>query len=287
MIPPSNSTPSTLMSSPGLMLAQELFWKSVAGVVTTVPSFRTYVTLGHIPELDLILPESVTVFGAGGGGGGGVGAGGAGAGGAGVGGGTGGGVGVGVGGGVGVGAGVGAGAGAGAGGAGLRCENVSCWLAIVARADRSGPKLGATARRTVSAPLPLSGLGVAHGASVLAVHEQAAFVLTSMASVPPSAPITSVFGETTNEQGAASWERSRDLSLTTRVPWRATGSGFSATRNDTLPSPCPDVGGLIVIQLACVEAVHVHSRGAPTVAEPVPPVGPKTAVAVDRVDWHR
>ena len=81
---------------------------------------------------------------------------------------------------------------------------MSCWLAIVARADRSGPALGATARRTVSAPLPLSGLGVAHGTSVLAVHEQAAFVLTSMASVPPSAPMTSALGETTNEQGAAS-----------------------------------------------------------------------------------
>ena len=86
MIPPSNSTPSTLMSSPGLMLAHEAFWKSVAGVVTTVPSFRTYVTLGHIPELDLILPESVTVFGAEGGGGGGAGAGGTGVGGTGVGG---------------------------------------------------------------------------------------------------------------------------------------------------------------------------------------------------------
>jgi hypothetical protein len=85
MIPPSNSTPSTLMSSPTLMLAHEPFWKSVAGVVTTVPSFRTYVTLGHIPELDLILPESVTVFGAGGGGGCGVGAGGTGVGGAGAG----------------------------------------------------------------------------------------------------------------------------------------------------------------------------------------------------------
>ena len=123
--------------------------------------------------------------GVGGAGAGGTGAGGAGAGGTGVGGGI----------GVGVGAGTGGGAGAGAGGAGLRCENVSCWLAIVARVDRSGPELGATARRTVSAPLPLSGLGVAHGASVLAVQEQAAFVRTSMVRVPPSAPTTSVFGE--------------------------------------------------------------------------------------------
>ena len=99
--------------------------------------------------------------------------------------------------------------------------------------------------------------------------------------------MTSVFGETTNEQGAAPWERSRDPSLTTTVPLRATGSGFSATRNDTLPSPCPDAGGVIVIQLACVDAVHGHSRGAPTVAVPVPPFGPKTAVGADTVVWHR
>ena len=109
MIPPSSSIPSTLMSSPGLMLAHEPFWKSVAGVVATVPSLRTYVTLGHTPELDLILPEIVTVFGAGGGGGGGVGAGGTGVGGAGTGGAGAGGAGAG-------GAGVG---GAGAGGVGV------------------------------------------------------------------------------------------------------------------------------------------------------------------------
>ena len=146
--------------------------------------------------------------GVGGAGAGGTGAGGAGAGGTGVGGGI----------GVGVGGGTGGGAGAGAGGAGLRCENVSCWLAIVARADRSGPELGATARRTVSAPLPLSGLGVAHGASVLAVHEQAAFVRTSMVRVPPSAPTTSVFGATAYAHGAAAWDSSRDRSLTAMVP---------------------------------------------------------------------
>ena len=213
----------------------------------------------------------------GGAGAGGAGAGGAGAGGAGVGGGI----------GVGVGGGIGAGAGAGAGGAGLRCENVSCWLAIVARADRSGPELGATARRTVSAPLPLSGLGVAHGASVLAVHEQAAFVRTSMVRVPPSAPTTSVFGETAYAHGAASWDSSRDLSLTAMVLCRATGSGFSATRNERLPSPWPDAGGMMLIQLACADAVHVHSRGAPTVAVPVPPLAPKAAVGADTVVWHR
>ena len=203
--------------------------------------------------------------------------GGAGAGGTGVGGGI----------GVGVGGGTGGGAGAGAGGAGLRCENVSCWLAIVARADRSGPELGATARRTVSAPLPLSGLGVAHGASVLAVHEQAAFVRTSMVRVPPSAPTTSVFGETAYAHGAAAWDSSRDLSLTAMVLCRATGSGFSATRNERLPSPWPDAGGMMLIQLACADAVHVHSRGAPTVAVPVPPLAPKAAVGADTVVWHR
>ena len=95
---------------------------------------------------------------------------------------------------------------------------MSCWLAIVARADRSGPELGATATRTVWAPLPLSGLGVAHGASVLAVHEQAAFVRTSMLRVPPSAPTTSVFDPSVNAHGAAAWESSTEPSLTTSVP---------------------------------------------------------------------
>jgi hypothetical protein len=83
MVPPFQFDALDLDSLPVWMVAHEPFWKSVAGVVMTVPSFRTYVTLGHNPELDLTLPESVTVFGAGGGGG--VGAGGAGVGGAGVG----------------------------------------------------------------------------------------------------------------------------------------------------------------------------------------------------------
>jgi hypothetical protein len=135
--------------------------------------------------------------------------------------------------------------------------------------------------------LPLSGLGVAHGASVLAVHEQAAFVRTSMVRVPPSAPTTSVFGETAYAHGAASWDSSRDLSLTAMVVCRATGSGFSATRNERLPSPWPDAGGMRLIQLACADAVHVHSRGAPTVAVPVPPLAPKAAVGADTVVWHR
>ena len=51
-------------------------------------------------------------------------------------------------------------------------------------AARSGPELGPTARRTVSAPLPLSGLGVAHGASVqstkrLPAVARGAVILTS------------------------------------------------------------------------------------------------------------
>ena len=94
---------------------------------------------------------------------------------------------------------------------------------------------------------------------------------------------TLVVGQTTNEQGAASWENSTD----DNGPVAGDGIEIAATRNETLPSPWPDVGGLIVIQLTCVEAVHGHSRGAPTVAVPLAPIGPKTAVDVDRVDWHR
>ena len=44
---------------------------------------------------------------------------------------------------------------------------------------------------------------------------------------------------------------------------------------------------MMVIQVACVDAVQRHSRGAPTVAVPVPPFGPKAAVGADTVVWHR
>ena len=108
-----------------------------------------------------------------------------------------------------------------------------------------------------------------------------------MAADPPSAPITSVLVETTNEQGAASCATSREVSFTTTVVLRASGSGLAATRKDTFPSPCPDAGELIVIQFACVEAVHVHSRGAPTVAVPVPPGDPNTVLEAESVAWHR
>ena len=36
-----------------------------------------------------------------------------------------------------------------------------------------------------------------------------------------------------------------------------------------------------------MDAVQRHSRGAPTVAVPVPPFGPKAAVGADTVVWHR
>ena len=223
----------------------------------------------------MTVPESVIAFGIdAGGGAGGAGAGGAGAGGAGV--------------GTGVGGGVGAGVGEGGDGTAagpVARRSVVGWLSsrvLPARVPNwERPRLG-----TVWVPLPVAGLGVAHGASVLAVHEQAAFVRTSMARVPPSAPTTSVFGDTVKTHSAAAWESSTDPSLTTIVPWRGTGSGFSATRNDTLPSPCPDAGGMMVIQGACVDAVHEHSRGAPTVAVPVPPFGPNAAVGADTVVWH-
>ena len=43
----------------------------------------------------------------------------------------------------------------------------------------------------------------------------------------------------------------------------------------------------MVIQPACVDAVHIHSRAAPTVAVPVPPFGPNAAVGAETVVSHR
>jgi hypothetical protein len=136
------------------------------------------------------------------------------------------GVGVGLGGGGGVGAGEGVGAGGAGCDGGPDCETPTCVPATINFADRSGPAFAATAIWTVSPPLPDEGLGVAHGASLLAVHAHTAAVLTSMAMFPPPAATVPAFGVTTNEQGAASCESSSGTPLIVRVPRRAIGSGF-------------------------------------------------------------
>jgi len=50
---------------------------------------------------------------------------------------------------------------------------------------------------------------------------------------------------------------------------------LAATRNETVPSPCPVAADVSWIQDAWLVAVHVHSRVIAIVSVPVPPSAPK------------
>jgi hypothetical protein len=55
-------------------------------------------------------------------------------------------------------------------------------------------------------------------------------------------------------------------------PDRADGTGFSATENDTVASPCPLCEPAIVTHDVSVAIDHVQSRAAAIVTEPEPPL---------------
>ena len=55
------------------------------------------------------------------------------------------------------------------------------------------------------------------------------------------------------------------------LPSRAEAPSLAATRNVTLPLPCPDAGDNPEIQLADVDASHAHSGCAVTAKLPEPP----------------
>src|SRR5688500_2957804 len=65
--------------------------------------------------------------------------------------------------------------------------------------------------------------------------------------------------------------------LTSIVPRRVTGSGFEETRYVKVPSPCPFVADVIVIQLGAFDAAHVQSRDAAIATVPAPPAAASRA----------
>ena len=206
------------------------------------------------------------------------------------------GVGVGAGGGVGVGVGVGVGAGGGggtgAGGAGVGplaacCIALTGSFATITETWRAAPALGDTATCTAAFPFPDSGETAAHVTSLLAVHAQAGCACTLTSSSPPSAAIPVAPGVTTNRHGAAFWAMDSWRSATVIAPWRVTGSLFAATRNDTVPSPCPSVADVVVIHDACDAACQEHSRATPIDTVPAPPSDPKVATGVLTVTSQR
>jgi predicted kinase len=83
----------------------------------------------------------------------------------------------------------------------------------------------------------------------------------------------------------ASWDTRANSLLIVIVPSRTDAPSFAATRNVTLPLPCPDAGDTLVIQLALVDAVHAHSGCVLTVTELFPPAASIMAGAVSAT-WH-
>lgn len=202
---------------------------------------------------------------------------GGGTGGGGVGGGTGGGGGSGGGGvgGGGVGGGVGAGGGGGGGGAAAApCVALIVSPAITRDTRRAAPPLADTDTRTTPFPLPDAGATDAQATSLRAVQAQAEWPCTSTVSCPPAAPIVVALGMTSYRHGAGLCAMEIERSATVTAPCLATGSAFSATRNPTLPSPCPSAVEVTAIHFACDAARQEHSRATATETVPVPPVAP-------------
>jgi hypothetical protein len=112
---------------------------------------------------------------------------------------------------------------------------------------------------------------VTHESSLAAVQLQSACVLTLTVVCPPAAPICEATAETWNRHAAGSCVTSSCRSLTVIDPRRVAGSAFSATRYDTVPSPCPSRDDVNAIQLDEVDAFQEHSRETVIVTLPVPP----------------
>jgi hypothetical protein len=133
--------------------------------------------------------------------------------------------------------------------------------------------LRVTATCTAASPFPAAGVTAAHATSLLAVHVHAGWAWTSTRSSPPSGPTAVALVVTVKRHGAGFCAMDNWCSATVNVPCRATGSLFSATRNDTVPSPCPSVAEVVEIHETCDAARQEHSRATPIETVPVPPVG--------------
>ena len=130
------------------------------------------------------------------------------------------------------------------------CVIVWVTSAIVTVPLRLPPLLAAMLRATEPLPLPCApDVIVIHEALLFALHVQPFSVDTATFAVPAVELTVWLFGVMVKRQGAASCMTRTWLSLTTISPSRVEGTGLGATRNATLPLPCPEVGETSEIQL--------------------------------------
>jgi hypothetical protein len=71
------------------------------------------------------------------------------------------------------------------------------------------------------------------------------------------------------------------------VPRRVDGSWLAATRNAMVPSPCPLLPEVMLIQDAPLAADHEQSRATLTASVPLPPAAAKLDGGFATDAWHR
>src|SRR5262245_29751709 len=124
---------------------------------------------------------------------------------------------------------------------------------------RSAPALGATVNPMTAGPVPVAApVSVIQVVSVVAVQAESLSVVTSTVETPPLVAMVWLAGVSVKRHGARCVTRVSSL-LIVIVPSRTAAPSFAATRNETLPLPCPAAGDTLEIQLALVDAVHAHS----------------------------
>ena len=136
---------------------------------------------------------------------------------------------------------------------------------------RSAPTLGGRVNPMTAGPIPVAGpVSVIQGVSVVAVQAQSPSVVTSTVEAPPLVAIVWLAGVSVKRHGARCDTLACSL-LIVIMASRTDAPSFAATRNDTVPLPCPDAGDKLEIQLALVDAVHAHSGCVLTVIALFPP----------------
>ena len=112
---------------------------------------------------------------------------------------------------------------------------------------------------------------MSHGALEDADHEQPDSVDIPTDSGPPAAATVSRVLLKLNVHGAPAWLRAAFCEPTVIEPVRGDGTGFAATANGIVASPCPLCAPPIETQAASAAIDHVQSRAAEIVADPEPP----------------
>ena len=121
---------------------------------------------------------------------------------------------------------------------------------------------------------------------LVAFHVQPLIVVTSTASRPPPATISSPVRLSLNTHGAAAWLMATLCASTMMAPAREDGTGLGATVYSIEASPCPPGSAAIDTQFASVLIDHVQSRAVAIVTDPCPPDDENDVGALATITWH-